>query len=181
MSSHKPAPALLTVSQAARVLCLSVSSVEGFINRNFLPSLTIGRSRRIQPEAITAFIEDQRLRSDGNIDFALPCWRRWLPEFIHRLHRSPVVKAQLSESFRHKFSDVLTQLTHTWSGNPYMSVGEVDVTGALATLAELGREIMQVRETNRGTKLSRQVVAVINAAVAAFELIEHKETAHNAA
>ena len=57
------APLLLTVGQVADALGLSRSKIYELLAAGELPSLTIGRSRRVPADALAAWVADRLRRS----------------------------------------------------------------------------------------------------------------------
>ncbi len=58
-------PLLLTPKEAARALGLSQSYIYELLASEALPSITIGRTRRIPRHALEAFIEARAAEQDG--------------------------------------------------------------------------------------------------------------------
>ena len=52
-------PLLLTVEEAAKALSCGRSTIFKLMNAGELPSITVGRLRRIRPEAVDEFIRRQ--------------------------------------------------------------------------------------------------------------------------
>jgi excisionase family DNA binding protein len=55
--SHAPTKLLLTVTEACQVLAISRSKLYGLLNSGHLPSVHIGRSRRIRMTDLEEFVK----------------------------------------------------------------------------------------------------------------------------
>jgi excisionase family DNA binding protein len=59
-------PVLLTVEQVCRIINMGRSKTYELIAANLIPSISIGRSRRVLREDLMAWIEKQRSREGNN-------------------------------------------------------------------------------------------------------------------
>ena len=59
-------PELLTPDEAADILPLSRSTIYELLRTGALPSLRIGRSRRVRTDAIRAFIDERDEEREGD-------------------------------------------------------------------------------------------------------------------
>lgn len=62
-NDHGPAPELLTVAEAAKMLRVSISGVRRLQRQRSLPFIKVGGSVRIARGDLTAYVEKRRVRS----------------------------------------------------------------------------------------------------------------------